>query len=85
MGWKCLITLHFHGEIQPVPRFEITELQSAKLCLVETNGPEAQRGKHEEGATQMEKQDYLESFVCETSLEGRKEGNWGKKEKGSAP
>lgn len=46
---------------------------------------ETQGGKCKEGATEREKQDYLESFVFKTSFEGRKEGNCGKKVNGSGP
>lgn len=73
------------GKFRPAPSVEKTELQSAGVQLVEMSESETQRGKCEEGATKTEKQNYLESFVFETSLEGRKEGNWGKKENGLGP
>lgn len=87
--WKCngntsLLWISTR-KCRPAPSFEITELQSAGVLLVETSESDTQRRKHEDGATQSEKQNYLESFVFEISLEGRKEENWGRKENSSGP
>lgn len=73
------------GKFRPHPSFEITELQSSGVQQVEMSESETQWGKCKEGATEREKQDYLESFVFKTSFEGRKEGNCGKKVNGSSP
>lgn len=87
--WKCdgntsLLWISAR-KLRPAPSFEITELQSAGVLLVETSVSDTQRRKHEDGATQSEKQNYLESFVFEISLEGRKEENGGRKENSSGP
>lgn len=84
MVWKPSVALNFSWKIQTGSKVWSNRV-AFNYCATGRDEWETLWRKCEEGVTQAEKQDYLESFVFETSLEGRKEWDWGKKENGSDP